>query len=466
MFGLISSARRKKLVEEMRDIIRASKGVVPEGMEGQSLEALLAVIKNTLMREQGARLGILKSLTMPYLYVDVNSILKFTNKQCMRLLQIDEPPENYFGKEVGEVFYNEKGRKTLLAKCISDGDVYSDQEFTITSRKGNKVFVIATLFPLYDNNGNCFGGMGLYQDITEQRAMQESLKAKNEHLRATADKLDGIARNVAVLAEDILALVRDTAAGVASQARHLSEVELAAHNMYESMQAIAVSSTRANEISVIAGDNAREGAGNVGKVTADISRMQTLAQGLKGDMTTLEKEATGINSIMNVISDIADQTNLLALNAAIEAARAGDAGRGFAVVADEVRKLAEKTMTATKDVSETIRRIQQSTKTSAETVDKTVATIGRSMERTRDCGVSLEQIVENARRTAEQIDNIASAAGQQSTVGEQIVSAVNRCSADSKDIDRRMSDCLDSLRRLEELVKNIDVLSTDLVKSL
>jgi hypothetical protein len=70
MFGLFSSSRRKQLAEQMRTVIRESKGVIPQGKEGEDPEALLAVIKNDLLREQAARLGILQSLTMPFFYAE------------------------------------------------------------------------------------------------------------------------------------------------------------------------------------------------------------------------------------------------------------------------------------------------------------------------------------------------------------------------------------------------------------
>ena len=76
-------------------------------------------------------------------------------------------------------------------------------------------------------------------------------------------------------------------------------------------------------------------------------------------ITTLQEGAQKIGDIVGFIQTIAEQTNLLALNATIEAARAGEAGKGFAVVAAEVKGLANKTSTATTEISNYVGNVLQ-----------------------------------------------------------------------------------------------------------
>lgn len=105
----------------------------------------------------------------------------------------------------------------------------------------------------------------------------------------------------------------------------------------------------------------------------------------------LNMNATEIEAIISIISDIAEQTNLLALNATIEAARAGEAGKGFAVVASEVKELAYQTKTSTAKISDQIRNIQSATSDSVRSIESINATLEKINNISKEIEIAVSQ---------------------------------------------------------------------------
>jgi methyl-accepting chemotaxis protein len=385
------------------------------------LTRMVGELKNKL----GFSQGILQAMTIPCLVTDPDGSILFVNPPLIELLEQVGPASQHVGASVDSFFAGNQRLAKAPERCFREKRPAQDVESKGYGARGREFFVRQDCAPLYDLDGTPLGVFTLFTDLTGIKSQETLIRLQNEKMTQVAEQANMIALHVSQGAEELSGQVDSIKNGAELQTERLNETSKAMAEMNDTLVEVAKVAGAAATSSDCAMTQAREGSDVVAECTASIDTVFDLSRQQQQGMDELGEKATAIGRIIDVIDDIADQTNLLALNAAIEAARAGDAGRGFAVVAGEVRKLAEKTMSATREVSQSIAEIQRLTQLNIEGTQRSFAAIQQADDLVKRSGSALASIVEFTASTADQVRRIAASAEEQSAAHHLVNSAVH-----------------------------------------
>jgi methyl-accepting chemotaxis protein len=261
---------------------------------------------------------------------------------------------------------------------------------------------------------------------------------------------------VSRMADKLIREAGNTADGSKEQNDAAEAAAEAVAEMAGGMSEVAGNAEETAQIARQAKEHSTQGARIVEEASAEIERIARSVEQSAQVVATLGERSEAISGIARTIHEIADQTNLLALNAAIEAARAGEQGRGFAVVADEVRKLAERTSTATGEITAMISAIQSETQNAIQTIRAGSDQARSGAQLARQAAAALDEINRGAEETMHKVGLIAQAAQAQASRSSEIAELVTNIMALADRNSEGANLTLKEARQLDDLATNLE----------
>jgi len=401
--------------------------------------------------------GVLNCLPVPVSIVDPEDRLVFTNKEMLGAMGKPGDPGDYQGWSSSRFVFGEEGRETLLWLALRD-KARNDRELAFTTPSGERRVVEATTAPIIGDDGELFGSIALWFEVTTLRDQQARIEAQSEVITRAAERAREVVRQLGEESRNLGEQVEVAGQGASAQRGRTEETATAVEQMNASILEVSRNASMSAAQSERVREEGERGAAVARETDLAIDSVHAAFAGVADNLARLGEQAREISNILGIIDDIADQTNLLALNAAIEAARAGEAGRGFAVVAGEVRKLAEKTTEATKQVAGSTGAIEVAVGQCDAAMRVAVKAVETGGALSRQAGEALRSILDEASAAAAQSQAIAAAAEEQSAAAEQIArtsATVRSIARDTAEAMERAAGIGERLRRLAEDLNGI-----------
>ncbi len=205
-------------------------------------------------------------------------------------------------------------------------------------------------------------------------------------------------------------------------------------------------------------DAVRAGSENMKNLEIQVGNAQKASDEAAAELAELENYTKQMQTIIELINNVADQTDLLALNASIEAARAGESGRGFAVVASEISNLANQTQSATDDIQNLIANINNKLVDVDKAIKVFVEGSNKQYEVAKQTSESFDTIKNDTGDIESYTQGLSDAVYGLSEANKTIVDTVQNISAILEEVAAHSSETYESSKVNTETVNEMTVI--------
>ena len=231
---------------------------------------------------------------------------------------------------------------------------------------------------------------------------------------ALAGRVMELSRDISASTVRILNLIETEGENAASAIESVNNMALARARIMDECASVVMVANESAQIVSEGCDTIQQTADNMVRVSETTARTLT-------EISELQSEGKRIESIVQIMSDIARQSGLLALNANIEAARAGEMGKGFSVVASEIHTLSVRTNESLAEVQSIVDAIgERVTQLTAKAQQcQTVATL--SGNQARAAHAALTQVALQLPGVAKHVETVIGAGGTHRSISDEVV---------------------------------------------
>lgn len=210
------------------------------------------------------------------------------------------------------------------------------------------------------------------------------------------------------------------------------------------------------------GDAVKEGTRHIKEMNKLTKEVDQAGKDVAAALEVFKQTTSKMNTITDIITDVASETSLLSLNASIEAARAGDAGRGFAVVASEISGLATQTTEATGNIIDLIENINSQLDTMVDTIQRLIRTGAEESRCAEQTAASFDTISESVEVIEKHSDDLGAVVTSLASANREIVDSIQTISAITEEVTAHASETHDASVQNQSIVDGINNMVAEL----